>query len=115
MRLKSEMWVMAYVRGVASVGAAAFVVRRGDADGGAIFVRINRLDGTSLVFGPAFAGLEEADVERRFSPRLKGEGASDETVEDYLAREIGYDGDLWIVEVEDRSGRHFLGDWLATD
>jgi hypothetical protein len=28
-------------------------------------------------------------------------------------READFDSDLWIVEVEDRQGRHFLGGWLA--
>jgi hypothetical protein len=29
-------------------------------------------------------------------------------VEARLGRELGFDSDLWIVEVEDRAGRHFL-------
>ena len=29
-------------------------------------------------------------------------------VEAYLTRQIRFDPDLWIVEVEDRAGRHFL-------
>ena len=28
----------------------------------------------------------------------------------YLARQREFDPDLWIIEVEDRAGRHFLGD-----
>ena len=28
----------------------------------------------------------------------------------YLAREREFDPDLWILEVEDKGGRHFLGD-----
>jgi len=28
----------------------------------------------------------------------------------YLARQLEFDPDLWILEVEDRAGRHFLGD-----
>jgi hypothetical protein len=33
--------------------------------------------------------------------------------ESYLARQIEFDADIWIVSVEDRQGRHFLEDWLA--
>ena len=32
----------------------------------------------------------------------------------YLARQIDFDPDIWIVAVEDRLGRHFLEDWLAS-
>ncbi|MDX2288569.1 MAG: DUF1491 family protein [Hyphomicrobiaceae bacterium] len=115
MRLKSEFWVKAYVRSAASAGASAFVVRRGDADSGAIFIRVNRLDGTSTVFGPAVAGLDETSLERRFSARLAQGGADDDVVEAYLAGEMRYDPDAWIIEIEDRQARHFLGDWLAPD
>jgi hypothetical protein len=27
-----------------------------------------------------------------------------------LARELKFDSDIWVIEVEDRLGRHFLGD-----
>jgi hypothetical protein len=30
------------------------------------------------------------------------------TVEARLAKEINFDPDVWIVEIEDRAGRHFL-------
>lgn len=115
MRLKSEIWVKAYVRRCAADGAAAFVVRRGDADAGSIFIRINRLDGTSMVFGPASAGLFSADVERRWSRRLGPEPVLDEKADSYLTREFEFDPDIWLIEVEDRAGRHFLDDWLAED
>ena len=36
--------------------------------------------------------------------------ASDADVEARLVREIRYDPDVWIVEVEDRAGRNFLDD-----
>jgi hypothetical protein len=115
MRLKSEIWVKAYVRRCAADGSAAFIVRRGDADAGSIFIRVNRLDGTSILFGPASAGLESADVERRWSRRLGPDPVQDQDVDSYMAREIGFDPDIWLVEVEDRCGRHFLDDWLADD
>ena len=50
--------------------------------------------------------MREAD--RAFSSSLKERPASDEAVEAYLAREIKFDPDVWIVEVEDRAGRNFL-------
>jgi hypothetical protein len=31
-------------------------------------------------------------------------------VQEYLARQREFDPDLWIIEVEDKAGRHFLGD-----
>ena len=53
MRLKSAIWVAAYLRRCQVEGAYAVVRRRGAEEAGAVFVRICRLDGTSDLFGPA--------------------------------------------------------------
>lgn len=113
MRLKAEIWVKAYIRRCASKGVPAVVVRHGDDDAGAIFIRVSRLDGTSLLFGPAPAGLDDAMHDRQWTPRLSPGGQSDDETDTYLARESRSDPDLWLVEVEDRAGRHFLEDELV--
>jgi hypothetical protein len=44
-----------------------------------------------------------------FAPVVGGkEPAKDADIEARLVREIRFDPDLWIVEVEDRAGRNFL-------
>ena len=53
MRLKSAIWVGAYLRRVFGAGAFAAVRRRGAEEAGAIFIKINRLDGTCEVLSPA--------------------------------------------------------------
>jgi hypothetical protein len=112
MRLKAEIWIKAYIRRCQSQGAPAVVVRHGDDDAGSIFIRINKLDGTSLIFGPAPAGLDEAKLDRQLMPLLGGRSVADHEADTYLQREMEFDPDLWIVEVETREGRHFLEDWL---
>ena len=110
MRLKSGIWVAAYLRRCAVEGVPAVVRRRGAEEAGAVFVRIDRLDGTSDLYGPApqstFDDARPAD--RVFSLCLKTNPAPDADAENYLARQIKFDPDLWIVEVEERNGRHFL-------
>lgn len=113
MRLKSEIWVKAYLRRCQGEGAAAVLARRGDADAGAIYIKVSRLDGTALLFGPAPAGLQEAREDRRWQPCLGREPAPEADADAYLVRQIEFDPDIWIVSVEDRQGRHFLDDWLA--
>jgi hypothetical protein len=99
MRLKSEIWVKAYLRRCAGEGIPCVVVRRGDADSGVIYIKVSRLDGTAALFGPAAAGLAEE--------------ATDADIEARLVREARLDPDLWVVEIEDRQGRHFLDGWLV--
>jgi hypothetical protein len=110
MRLKSAIWVAAYVRRCQIEGAYAVVRRRGAEEAGAIYIMINRLDATVDLFGPApqsaFDDAKPAD--RAFTPLLKVQPAPEADAEAYLAREIRFDPDIWIVEVEDKAGRNFL-------
>jgi hypothetical protein len=110
MRLKTALWVAAYVRRCYVEGVAAVVRRRGAEEAGAVFVRISRLDGTSDLFGPAPQSAFDAaqGTARAFTPSLATQSASDADVEAYLARQMKFDPDIWIVEVEDRAGRNFL-------
>ena len=110
MRLKSAIWVAAYVRRCYVEGASAVVRRRGAEEAGAIFIKISRLDGTAALFAPApQASFDESHpADRRFVSSLKGGFVSDSGVETRILREIEFDSDLWLVEVEDRQGRDFL-------
>lgn len=114
MRLKSAIWVAAYIRRCNLEGACATLRRRGAEEAGAIFVKVNRLDGTAELFGPApqsvFEGARPAD--RLFTACLP-KPADETKVEERLARELRFDPDVWVVEVEDRAGRHFLDQVVA--
>ena len=112
MRLKSEIWIKAYLRRCAADGAQAVVVRHGDDDAGAIFIKVSRLDGTARVFGPAPAGMDHAAEDRRWTTRLGGGDRPEAEADAFLAREAEFDPDLWVIEVEDRAGRDFLEGWL---
>ncbi len=108
MRLKSAIWVSAYLRLCQVEGAFAAVRHRGAEDAGAIFVKISRLDGTSDLYGPApqTAFDDDHPTDRAFVRSL--ERQPDEKVEERMTRELRFDPDAWIVEAEDRAGRHFL-------
>ena len=110
MRVKSEIWVRAYLRRCQAEGVPIVVVRRGDDAAGAIFICIDRLDGSVNLYGPAPAGLSESERERRWV-NCFGVRAVNRTEADlYLGRQCEFDPDLWIIELEDKAGRHFLGD-----
>jgi hypothetical protein len=115
MRLKSAIWVAAYVRRCHGEGAFAAVRRRGAEDAGAIFIKLNRLDGTAELFSPApqtaFDDARPAD--RAFARSFGQAPVPEQQVEDKLAKEARFDPDVWIVEVEDRAGRHFIDNLVA--
>src|SRR5450631_3940316 len=109
MRLRADLWVSAYIRTCNLTDAWAVLRRRGSAEAGAIIIKLDRLDGAIALFGPApQSELEDSSSERRFA-RIHAELWVDAAAADTrLQREIRFDPDLWIIEVEDRSGRSFL-------
>jgi hypothetical protein len=114
MRLKSGLWVAAYLRRCSIAGAYGVVRRRGAEEAGAVFIRISRLDSRSDLFGPApQTAFDDRPVDRAFSPCFAPQPVADAEVESYLARETRFDTDVWIVEIEDRAGRNFLDDIVA--
>ncbi len=103
MRLKSKIHVQALIRRCEVQGAQAYVVRGGAEEAGAIFLKVNRLDGTCTVLSPALTGAGE-----RAWARPLGETADEAKASEYFARQIRFDPDIWIVEIEDREGRTFV-------
>ena len=107
MRLRSDIWVAAYLRRRLVEGASAVLGRRGTAEAGAIFVKIDRLDGRSALYGPAPQSLAtdmELGADRLFVRMHEEEWIDSHDADKRLEREVAFDPDLWIVEVEDRDG-----------
>ena len=115
MRLKSGIWVAAYIRRCQIEGAQAVLRRRGADGAGAVFIKVAKLDGTAEVYGPApQSSFDEArPAARAFIRSLKTQDATEADTEAYLARQLKFDSDIWIVEVEDRAGRNFLDTVVA--
>lgn len=109
MRLKSAIWVSAYLRRCQTEGVFGAVRRRGAEDAGAVFVKVATLDGQAMLYVPApqTAYDDERPFERVFVPASQAP-QPEADVEARLAKEIRFDPDVWIVETEDRTGRHFL-------
>lgn len=105
-RLTSEFWVSAHLRRCRVDELDAVLRRRGAAEAGAVFVSVDRLDGTADLYGPAPQSLLDEDGGRLFTPILAGRPVPD--VEARMAREIGFDSDLWWLTIDDRDGRSGL-------
>ena len=109
MRLRSDIFVSALIRRAETQGAVAMLRRRGAAEAGAIFVKLDRLDGRAAVYGPAPQTEElPIGVDRLFARVHAGDWLDPAGAEERLKREIMFDPDLWIVEIEDREGRIFV-------
>ena len=108
MRLRSDIWVAAYLRRCGVEGASAVLRRRGAAEAGAIFVKVDHLNGLATLYGPApqsVAADAPRGVDRIFARAHAEPSINSDEAEERLKREIAFDPDLWIVEVENGVGR----------
>ncbi|MEK1853131.1 MAG: DUF1491 family protein [Phyllobacterium sp.] len=104
MRLTSEFWVAVLVRRINNSGAFAALEHKGAAEAGAIFIKFRNANGSYDLFGPAPQMVydETKPNERLFTP-LKADVAETEINAD-LEKQMRWDRDLWIVEIEDYRG-----------
>ena len=113
MRLRSEIWVKAYLRRIQIEGAAGYVIRRGDANAGTILICVSSDLGLSLLTP---VPSDEGDGgERYWSERISAARESHIEVKKQLDREASFDPDIWVIEIEDRQGRHFLGESFRSE
>jgi hypothetical protein len=101
MRVTSDLWVSALLRRVQSTGGFAAVLRRGVAEAGAIFIVHRSREGEVTLYGPAAQAAYDEEGkprDRRFA-RVPGP-TDDETVRARLDKEMRFDPDLWVVEIE---------------
>ena len=109
MRLKSAIWVAAYLRRCQTEGVFGAVRRRGAEEAGAVFVKVATLDGNAMLYAPAPQTVyDESRPTERIFTSASPQPVPEQAVEERLAKEIRFDPDVWIVETEDRAGRHFL-------
>ncbi|MGY3466141.1 hypothetical protein ACVWWR_006027 [Bradyrhizobium sp. LM3.2] len=109
MRLKSNIWVSAYLRRCQTEGVFGAVRRRGAEEAGAVFVKVSLLDGNAMLYVPApQTSYDDGRPVDRFFVPVAPQPLPEHTIEERLTKEIRFDQDVWIVETEDRAGRHFL-------
>jgi hypothetical protein len=107
LRLRSDFFAAALIRRCGVENVAAVMRRRGSAEAGSIFVKVDHLDGTADLYGPAPQSMiEDSSGERAFTRLMAGDCIPD--VEERIRREMKFDSDLWLIEIEDRQGRSFL-------
>ena len=110
MLLSTDLWVGALIRRASLGGAFAVVVMKGDARAGSVLVKaLNRRSGEVRLYAEATRG----DGERVWMQPRPGEAEA--ALDQYAERARRIDPDLWLVEIEDAEGRHFLTEAVEAD
>ena len=103
MILSTDIWVSALIRRAETAGAFATVVRKGDPRAGAVLVKVlDRREGRVRLYAEA----TRVDGDRVWMRPARAE--AEKELDAYIERAARIDPDLWVVEVEDTHGRHFL-------
>ena len=103
MLLSTDLWVSALIRRAEQAGAFAVVVRKGDARAGAVLVKVlSRSAGSTRLYAEA----TRMDGEQVWMQPARSDQEPD--LDAYIERAIRIDPDIWVVEIDDREGRHFL-------
>ncbi len=103
--LRADVWIGALVRRAQLGGAFATIVHKGDADRGDVLVKVTSARGKAVLYAPAF----NPDGPTVFERLPKHVAEPDEAeVDAQVQKRLKMDRDLWVVEIEDREGRHFL-------
>ena len=103
-RLTTGLWVSAYRRRLDLLNIPAFVTRKGDETAGAVLVKLSTLDGVAKAFHRTYNLDTGARIWDILALGLEAE------VDEAIDRQRTFDPDLWVIEVEDRAGRHLLGE-----
>ena len=101
--LSTELLVSAQRRVIEREGVAITIVRRGYGSVGTILLKINRLDGTARVLTQI-----RYDDQLAWSPVGREDPMQEADADAYLDKQAGIDPDLWIIEIEDKQGRHWF-------
>lgn len=101
-RLTTEIWVAAYLTRLRLATIPAFIVQKGDHTAGAVLVKLNTLDGNACCYQRSF---DLMSGERQWVTLSEGDEAQ---VDASIAKQKSFDPDLWVIEVEDKAGRHLL-------
>lgn len=103
-KIKAGIWVQAQVR-LCDLNFIPIVVRhKGDADAGAILLKLDR--------GPAgcsvLSQVRDQDGAAAWMYGGGGQLLPDAEAEAYIVRQIGRDPDLWVIEIEDPGERYVI-------
>lgn len=93
-RLATSVWVSALLRRADATGVYGTVLRKGDAEGGALILVHRARDGSAT----AWSRVAQPDG-AAWAIAAQSDAADAQRIDEYLTKQTRYDPDLWIVEL----------------
>lgn len=106
--IQAHIWAAALIRRAQLGGAFAYVTCKGDAEAGVIWVKVVKSRDDVQLYSPE----RNSEGVRHWRMRLSGIEAESDSA---IGKELSFNPDLWVIEIEDRDGRHFITDPVMQD
>ena len=104
-RLRSKIWVQAYLKRLELQTIAAYVTAHGDDHSGAILIKVMKMDGSAKLYQKAF------DLQNNRNAWVKILDGLDVEIDNLLEKQKANDPDLWVIEIENANGQNYLDDF----
>ena len=104
-RLRSKIWVQAYLKRLEIQNIAAYVTAHGDDHSGAILIKVMKMDGSAQLYEKTF------DLQNNRNVWVKIMEGSDMEIDTLLEKQKVTDPDIWVVEIESANGQNYLDEF----
>tara|TARA_B100000925_G_scaffold148924_1_gene111791 strand:- start:235 stop:555 length:321 start_codon:yes stop_codon:yes gene_type:complete len=104
-RLRSKIWVQAYLKRLELQTIAAYVTAHGDDHSGAILIKVMKMDGSAQLYEKTF------DLQNNRNAWVKILDGLDVEIDNLLEKQKANDPDLWVIEIENADGQNYLDDF----
>jgi len=101
-RLATGIWVAAYRARLRGENIPCYITAKGDETAGAVLVKCATLDGKAVLWQRS---VNLMSGERTWMALSEG---AEPDVDAAIQRQRGFDPDVWVIEIEERSGRTLL-------
>jgi hypothetical protein len=108
MSVKTEIWVKGHLRRCFAAGLTGVVARRGAAEAGSVFVKVTLAAGTARLLAPAAGPAYDKEGGRRWEFPLGSEPLKLDDIDRFLDRQIAFDPDIWVLDIDDPGGTGLL-------
>ena len=108
MSVKTEIWVKGHLRRCFAAGLTGVVARRGAAEAGSVFVKVTVAEGSARLVAPAAGPTYDEEGRRRWEFPLGRATLKQDDIDRFLDRQIAFDPDIWILDIDDPGGTGLL-------
>ncbi|MEZ5648480.1 MAG: DUF1491 family protein [Alphaproteobacteria bacterium] len=100
--LPTALWIQLHLRQADLAAIPAVVVRKGDPHRGTILLKLAQRPSGWRILGQ----VRDGNGDHAWLAALHGTVVEEPDADAYITKAVARDGDLWVIEIDDRDGRN---------